>query len=67
MLYTLSAHIQLDKLREIEQRLRAILVEAQRGEYTRSAFVESVQPIITELYLCSQEETLTEVGQQLSD
>ena len=67
MIYTLSAHIRLDKLREIEQRLRTILVEAQRGEYTRSAFVESVQPIITELNLCTPEEELTEVAQQLSD
>jgi hypothetical protein len=47
---TLEAHIALDKLRECEQRLRAILVSAQKGEYTRHAFWESIQDVLTEFY-----------------
>ena len=67
MLYTLCAHIQLDKLREMEQRFRAMLVEVQRGEYTRSAFVESYQPMLVELEIRILREALSEVAQQLSD
>ena len=64
MIVTLEAHIALDKLRECEQRLRAILVSAQKGEYTRDALWESVQGILTEFYLCDPEKPLGEVAQQ---
>ena len=62
MISTLDAHIALDTLRQCEQRLRAILVSAQRGEYTRYAFWESVQDVLTELYLCDPEKPLGEVA-----
>lgn len=67
MISTLEAHIALDKLRECEQRLRAILVSTQKGEYARHAFWESVQDILTELYLCDPERPLTEVAKQLPE
>jgi hypothetical protein len=43
LISTLEAHIALDKLSGCEERLRSILVSAQKGEYTRHAFWESVQ------------------------
>ena len=67
MIYTLCAHIQLDKVREMEQRFRALLVETQRGEYTRAAFVESFQTMLIELEIRLLREALSEVAQQLSD
>lgn len=67
MITTLAAHIKLDKLREVEQRFRAMLAEAQRGEYTRSAFVESYQTMLVELEIRLLREALSEVAQQLSD
>ena len=67
MIFTLDAHISLDKLRECEQRLRAILVSAQKGEYTRHAFWESVQGILWELYMCDPERPFGEVAQQLPE
>jgi hypothetical protein len=66
-LRTLDAHLQLDKLRQCEQRLRAILVEAQKGGYTKHAFWESIQDVLGELYMCSPEEPLAEVAQQLPE
>lgn len=44
-----------------------MLVEVQRGEYTRSAFVESYQPMLVELEIRILREALSEVAQQLSD
>jgi hypothetical protein len=67
MITTLAAHIQLDRLREGEQRLRAMLAETQRGEYTRSAFVESFQTIILEIQMVKLREMLNEVARQLRD
>jgi hypothetical protein len=67
MIFTLESHIALDKLRQCEQRLRAILVSAQKGEYTRYAFLESVQDVLKELYLCDPERPLGEVAQQLPE
>jgi len=67
LISTLDAHIALDKLSECEQRLRAILVSAQKGEYARHAFWESVQGVLTELYLCDPEKSLGEVAQQLPE
>ena len=67
MTSTLEAHIALDKLHEVHERLRAIFVAAQKGEYTRHAFWESVQDILTELYLCDPERPLTEVAKQLPE
>jgi hypothetical protein len=67
LISTLDAHIALDTLRQCEQRLRAILVSAQRGEYTRYAFWESVQDVLTELCLCDPERPLGEVAQQLPE
>lgn len=67
MIYTLCAHIQLDKVREMEQRFRALLVETQRGEYTRSAFIESYQPMLVELEIRLLREALSEVAEQLRD
>lgn len=67
MTFTLGAHIALDKLRECEQRLRAIVVDAQEGRYCRDAFWESVSPIIWELYMCDPERMLAEVAQQLQE
>ena len=67
MIYTLCAHIQLDKVREMEQRFRALLVETQRGEYTRSAFIESYQPMLVEFQIRSLREALAEIAEQLSD
>ena len=67
MIFTLEAHIALDTLRQCEQRLRAILLSAQKGEYTRHAFWESIQDVLTELYLCDPERPLGEVAQQLPE
>ena len=67
MISTQYAHIALDKLSECEQRLRTILVSAQKGEYTRHVFWESVQDVLTELYLCDSERPLGEVAQQLPE
>lgn len=67
MISTLDAHIALDTLRQCEQRLRAILVSAQKGEYTRHAFWESVQHILTEFYLFDPERPLGQVAQQLPE
>ena len=67
MISTLEAHIALDMLPECEQRLRGILISAQNGEYARHAFWESVQDILTELYLCDPERSLGEVAQQLPE
>jgi len=67
MIYTLCAHIQLDKVREMEQRFRALLVETQRGEYTRAAFIESYQPMLVELQIRSLREALAEIAEQLRD
>lgn len=67
MISTLEAHMALDKLRAREQRLRAILVSAQKGEYTRDAFWESVSPIIWELYMSDPERMLADVAQQLPE
>ena len=67
MITTLAAHVQLDKLREMEQRFRAMLTEIQRGEYTRSAFVESYQPMLVELEIRLLREALSEVAEQLRD
>lgn len=67
MISTLQAHIALDKLREVHDRLRAIVVDAQEGRYCRDAFWESVSPIIWELYMCDPERTLAEVAQQLPE
>lgn len=67
MIFTLEAHIALDKLHEVHERLRAILVDAQEGRYTRAAFWESVSPIIWELYMCDVEKWLGEVAQQLPE
>jgi hypothetical protein len=67
VIFTLEAHIALDTLRQCEQRLRAILVSAQKGEYTRHAFWESVQGVLTEFYLCDPERPLGEVAQQLPE
>jgi hypothetical protein len=64
---TLDAHIALDKLRQCEQRRRSILHSAQKGEYTRHAFWESVQDVLTELYLCDPGGPLGEVAQQLPE
>jgi hypothetical protein len=41
-----------------QQRLRAILVSEQKGEYMRHAFWKSVQDVLTELYLCDPERPL---------
>jgi hypothetical protein len=67
LISTLEAHIALDTLRQCEQRLRAILISAQKGEYTRHAFWESIQDVLTELYLCDTERPLGEVAQQLPE
>lgn len=67
MISTLDAHIALDTLRQCEQRLRDILVSAQNGEYTHHAFWQSVQGVLTELYLCDPERPLGEVAQQLPE
>lgn len=67
MIHTLEAHIALDKLRECEQRLRAILVDAQEGRYTKHAFWESVSPIVWELYMSDPERMLADVAQQLPE
>jgi hypothetical protein len=67
LIFTLDAHIALDTLRQCEERLRAILVSAQKGEYTRDAFWESVQGVLTEFYLCDSEKPLGEVAQQLPE
>ena len=67
MIHTLDAHITLDELRECHDRLRALLAAAEKGEYTKHAFWESVQDVLTELYLCSPEEPLGEVAQQLPE
>jgi hypothetical protein len=67
LISTLDAHIALDKLRECEHRLRDILVSAQKGEYTRHAFWESVQNVLTELYPCDPDRPLGEVAQQLPE
>jgi hypothetical protein len=64
---SLGAHIALDKLRECEVRLRAILVSAQKGEYTRDAFWESVQGVLAEFYLCDPERPLGDDAQQLPE
>jgi len=67
MISTLAAHIQLDKLIEVQQRLRTMLAETQRGEYARAAFVESFQTMLIELEIRLLREALSEVAQQLSD
>ena len=67
MISTLEAHVALDRLRACEQQLRAILVSAQKGDYTRDAFGESVQDVLTELYLCDHERPLGEVARQLPE
>lgn len=65
--HSLDAHISLDTLKACEQRLRAILVEAQAGGYRRDAFWESVSPIVWELYMSNVEKHLAEVAQQLEE
>lgn len=67
MISTLDAHISLDTMKACEQRLRAILIDAQEGRYTRDAFWESVSPIIWELYMCDVEKWLGEVAQKLEE
>lgn len=67
MISTLDCHIALDKMREVHDRLRAILVDAQKGGYRRDAFWESVSPIVWELYLCDVEKHLGEVAVQLEE
>ena len=67
MISTLDAHIALDKLHEVHERLRAILVDAQEGRYTRAAFWESVSPIVWELYMADPERMLAEVAAQLPE
>jgi hypothetical protein len=58
---------ELTNLHGVHDRLRALLAAAEKGEYTKHAFWESVQDVLTEFYLCSPEEPLGEVAQQLPE